>query len=215
MHRKIIEIKEIKPIGIKTRWANYQAEINFSDDPRFSRIAQIISSLKDASSLVEIASNQGFFANYLLENTHLLKIIATDYDVMAVDCMYKRNKKNKKLLPLVLDIVRINTIGGRQPIERRVSADIVIALAVTHHLILSQQIEMSYIFDNMAKLTKKYILIEFMPLGLSGITIKNPNLPSFYTKECFEENFKVNFELLSCETLEANRILYLGKLKSI
>jgi hypothetical protein len=209
---RLTNIANMKVCKRDTRWGNYQSEIDVKNNFRFNRIVEIISSLNDTSSLIEIAANQGLFANYLLNNTHLSRVIATDYDVAAVDYMFKENSKNVKLLSLVLDIVRPHGVGSRKPAYDRLKSDIVLALAVTHHLILSQNIDLNYIFFNLKKFTNKYILVEFMPKGLSDNVNQNLDVPIFYNEAWFLDEFKKHFEFISCEKLEDNRILYLGKI---
>lgn len=108
-------------------------------------------------------------------------------------------------------------------VYRNFKSDIVVALAITHHLLLTQGFKIDEIFHKINLFSNKYVYIEFMPLGLWGgnINIK-PNVPSWYTKEYFEEKFKNHFTLLKKVTLEshmikgkkeAHRILFVGKIK--
>ena len=132
----------------------------------FLRITELIKTkLQDASSLIELASNQGKFANYVLESTQIEKIIATDYDKNALDRIFQNNENREDVLPLVYDFVRPNNRSNTLKIDQRINADIVMALAVTHHLILTQDVSLGHIFKVLASLTNKYIIVEFMPLG--------------------------------------------------
>jgi hypothetical protein len=56
------------------------------------------------------------------------------------------------------------------------------------------------------------VLIEFMPLGLFDGT-STPPIPSWYSVDWFRSNFAKQFELLQEETLEENRILFVGRLR--
>ena len=59
--------------------------------------------------------------------------------------------------------------------------------------------------------TKKYIIVEFMPLGLwNGETA--PELPEWYTLDWFLDNLKKYFNILKIEQTEINRIAILGEL---
>ena len=88
------------------------------------------------------------------------------------------------------------------------------ALALTHHLILSHNIDIDYIFKSMRALTTKYIIIEFMPLGLyDGKTPTTPKVPPYYTAQWFRNNFEKYFFLITDEQLEVNRHLFVGKAK--
>jgi len=211
LYNKIRKLK--KPIE-KSAWYDYHNKINPATNERFLRIKEIINNFKDASSVIELASNQGKFSEFIYENTHIKKIIATDYDKEAVNIMYLNNKDRDNFLPLVYDVVRTNGRKYDEYIHNRIKSDIVIALALTHHLILTQKVPIEYIFRTMSRLTNKYIIIEFMPLGLYAGDINNiPEVPSYYTLEWFKNEFKKHFILILDEKLELNRHVFVGKLK--
>ncbi len=209
---------DIKKIDKKTEhsmWNDYHDSIDPSTNKRFLRVLDVIQDLKDAKSLIELASNQGKFAELILKKTTIKKVIATDYDKEAVNIMYLNNKNKDNFLPLLFDMVRTNGRKYDKFIHERIKSDIVVALAVTHHLILTQEISIDYIFKTLKKLTNKYIVIEFMPLGLYSGDINNiPKTPDFYTDIWFKDNFKKYFDLILDEKLEINRHLFVGKLKS-
>ena len=141
-------------------------------------------------------------------------IIATDYDEEAVDTMYLNNRNSTILVPLIYDFIRPNGRIFDKPIQDRIKSDIVMALALTHHLILSQNIDIDYIFKSMRALTYKYIIIEFMPLGLyDGKLYITPKVPPYYTTQWFRDNFEKYFFLITDEQLEVNRHLFVGKTK--
>ncbi|WP_124979077.1 hypothetical protein [Nonlabens xiamenensis] len=197
-------------------WKDYHNDKNPGQDPRFIRINEIINTeLKDASSLIELASNQGKFANFILENSQIDEIIATDYDRNALDHIYLRNQGRSDILPLVFDFVRPNNRSNTTNVLDRLNADVVMALAVTHHLILTQDVGLQHIFNVLSSLTKKYVVVEFMPLGLySGDLNTIPEIPDFYNLEWFTKNFKNNFDLILDEQLEVNRHVFVGQVRT-
>jgi hypothetical protein len=207
-------IKRIKTSEFDSYWKNYHTEINPKEEKRFVRIIDLINKkLPDARSLVELASNQGKFANFVLKETQIDTIIATDYDKNALDDIYVNNKNSRSILPLVYDFVRPN---GRQVdtnIEERITSDVVMALAVTHHLILTQEVNVSHLFKVLKTLTNKYVIIEFMPLGLySGDMDSIPPTPDFYTLAWFKKEFKTHFKHIFDEEVEVNRHVFVGEL---
>lgn len=209
-------INGLKSSNFDSYWKDYHNEIDPKTDHRFLTIANLIKTkFTDANSLIELASNQGKFANFVLENSQIQKVIATDYDKNAVDTMYKNYKDKNTILPLVYDFVRPNGRRVDKNIETRIKADVVMALAVTHHLVLTQEIPLRSIFKVMEQLTNKYVIVEFMPLGLySGEENSTPNLPEFYTLEWFKEEFSNTFEYIYDEKTEVNRHVFIGKIKA-
>jgi len=209
-------VNKIKQSNFESYWKEYHTNIDPERNNRFLRITDIIKTdLKDASSLVELASNQGKFANFVLENTQISELIATDYDKNALDEIYVNNKKKDNVLPLLYDFVRPNSRGCDIKMEQRIKGNIVMALAVTHHLILTQDIELEHIFKVLKAHTNKYVIIEFMPLGLySGDFDKTPPIPDYYTLNWFKDIFSKTFEHILDEELDVNRHVFVGKLKN-
>ena len=205
----------LKKSGFDSYWKNYHDEITPGKNARFLRLAELIDTkLTDAKTMIELASNQGKFANFVLENTHIEQMIATDYDKNALDHIYRNNKGSKKVLPLLYDFVRPNGRRIDTNIEERIKADVVMALAVTHHLVLTQDIPLQHTFKVMERLTNKYVIVEFMPLGLySGEENVTPTLPDFYTLDWFKGIFSDHFTYIHDEKLEKNRHVFIGEIK--
>ena len=209
-------INNLGKSDIDSYWKDYHNDKNPANDKRFLRIAELIKTqLSDANTLLELASNQGKFANFILETTQINKVIATDYDKNALDCIFVNNENRSDVLPLLYDFVRPNNRSNTLKIGERIQADIVMALAVTHHLLLTQDVSLDHIFSVLKSHTKKYIVVEFMPLGLySGDMNTIPPIPEYYTLEWFKKQFSENFEFIMDEEVAINRHLFVGKLKA-
>ena len=106
----------------------------------------------------------------------------------------------------LLDLTEVGQIDRSE----RFKSDIVIALALTHHLILAQNLRLQWIFEVLAAFTRKYVLIEFMPLGLGG---RRSSLPTWYTLEWFESEMERYFEILEVLHIDRKRIAILGRIK--
>lgn len=215
LNRSYKLIRQIKNSGFDSYWKDYHNEIDPESNKRFIRIANLIrDEFNDARSLLELASNQGKFANFVLENTQIKKVIATDYDKNALNKLYLNNRFKNNILPLVYDFVRPNGRSCDYKMENRIKADIVMALAVTHHLILSQDVELNHIFNVLKNHTEKYVVVEFMPLGLYSGSMENiPSVPEYYTLDWFKRTFSEHFNYCFDEEIDTNRHIFLGKLK--
>ena len=82
----------------------------------------------------------------------------------------------------------------------------VIALAVTYHLTLTQKYALGAVLETLAKFSRGYVLVEFMPLGLHNGT-GAPPLPVWYTADWFETGVQQAFDVIGKEVLEENRVL--------
>ena len=212
-------IDRIKNISIKryvTAWGNYHEEIDEIYErgdtyPRFERIAELIKEHK-INTVLELAGNAGTLSRVILEKTNVESVICTDNDEKAVDLMYLSFKNSGlQLTPAIFNFITSMSVSCEIPIHERFAADAVIALAVTHHLILTQKIPIDSILKTISMYTKKYVFIEFMPMGLyDGKHV--PTIPSWYTVDWFRISFKKYLRLIIEEQLEENRILFLGEL---
>ena len=73
---------------------------------------------------------------------------------------------------------------------------------------------LNHIFDTLEVLSNKYVVVEFMPLGLYFGDMDNiPPVPEYYTLEWFRNSFSERFEHMLDEEVAINRHLFVGKLK--
>lgn len=212
--------RRIKRTNLKlkgTQWGNYHDQfLNTGDQqqstPRFDRIAEIVKDL-GIKGILEVGGNQGLFSEILLEKGKASSIISTDYDEMAVNKMYLRlRNRNKPITPAVLDVV--NTISGNYGphVSERYRSEAVIALALTHHILLTQKIPLDKLISDLSLFCEQYLIIEYMPLGLyAGDMSKAPPLPDWYTEDFFRSTLEAQYEILLREQLEVNRIVFVGK----
>lgn len=209
---------------INTRWASYQSEYQVRDkdfkDERFEYVLDKIKAMK-VKSMTELAANMGSFSCFVADNTDIEKIVAIDYDENAVDQMFLLYKEDKlcqnKILPIVKDIMcpEINHVeypSEFSSAEGRFKSDLVVALAVTHHLLLSQNRELYVVLETIKKYTRRYCIIEFMPLGLWDGVHDTPEIPEWYTLEWFREGFRKHFRLIDEKKISDNRIVFVGEM---
>lgn len=206
----------------KSRWGEYYddcGEWKKSITPRFITLSEIVkNNCKDIESVWEWGGNEGVFAQLLLENIKSIRnYLVSDYDQNAIDNFYKRNK-NEKITPFVYDVMRDSLMADSQHnlscnedlIDQRFSSDLLVAMALTHHLILSQMINIDRLVDMCYRSTKRYLLIEFMPLGLYYENAEDEiDVPEFYTEEWFLNSFLRKFQLKTRVQTEPNRVAFL------
>lgn len=198
--------------GYHQNYLKEKDEVFYSD--RFKRILEIIKSKKDIETVIDLAGNEGLFSQLLYENiSNLKRIITTDYDENAIDFAYNKFKtlSTNKLHTVLLNFMYTPDMEGTQ---KRLRSDLVLALAVTHHLILTANYSLGAIFEKIRSYSNKYVMIEFMPLGLWSSKEENiPMVPDFYNLEWFRIEFNNYFELILEEKLERNRIIFFGMFK--
>lgn len=206
----IIDVSQIHKAVNTTEWCDYQDYKQPTQKyPRFSRITELIGEYcSDAKTVVDLAGNGGILSIILNKTQQFNHIFTIDYDGNAIDNAYSYFKEQS----VPIDSVYANVVFpfDANSFRKRIQSDLAIACAITHHLILRQNIPLYAIFEKFAAYCKKYLIIEFMPLGLwNGHDA--PPIPDWYTREWFRNTFSQYFELLHEEQLETNRIVFIGR----
>lgn len=206
----ITDISHIHQSGITTEWSDYQDYRQLTQKyPRFSRISELIQDFcPDANTVVDLAGNGGILSIILNETHQFSHVFNVDYDGNAIDKAYLFFKGQA----LPIDSVYANVVFPFDAVSfrERIKSDLAIACAITHHLILRQNVPLNAIFEKFSSYCMKYLVVEFMPLGLwDGLDA--PPIPVWYTREWFRNTFCQYFELLHEEQLEANRIVFIGR----
>jgi len=208
------KIKRITPPSIKTEWGEYHTSLYekniFADGTRFGLIIEQIKKL-NPQSVLEIAGNQGLLAKEISKFVDI--VICSDIDEKAVDKMYQLAKReNAKIYPMLLDFLSpINQnlyYADNLSVFKRLKSDVVLALALTHHLILTRKTPIENIFEALSLYTNKYLFIEFMPFGL-----RDGNIPSWYNINWFRKHFLEHYKLILEIPSEndGSRILFIGE----
>lgn len=209
------KIKSLKVDGI-SEWGDYHSRVGlYANDGNVnlsSRMEWVVNAVKDLSptTVLELAGNQGILSRALSKLPGLKQVICSDFDEKSIDQLLVRLSDTDKVHPACFDFMA--DLQGSLSADRakRLKSDIVIALAVTHHLILTQQYSIDSIFTALASYTNKYVIVEFMPLGLwDGKTA--PPLPDWYNEPWFVENMTKHFRIIKRVSLEDNRIAFVGE----
>ena len=207
-------IKRFNPPGLKSLWGEYhtvtETKDAFGKDSRFNIVLDLIKK-HNVTEVLEIGGNQGLFAREL--SAHVDRVICSDYDENAVDQMYIKSKNdNISISPVLLNFLhpfsRSTHFSEKVSTFNRFNSQAVIALALTHHLILTQKVPIDIIFEAIGRYNREYLFIEFMPNGVSKLPP-----PDWYTIDWFRDNFKRYYQLLDevITTEDKGRILFVGK----
>lgn len=196
-------------------WSDYQAAgLKSVSTSRFDQIVELVRRFQ-VSSIVELAGNQGWFSERLLREGAVRSAICTDADELSIDRAFERTKStNSSLCTAVLDFIfpMLNP-GELDAPASRFRADAVLALAVTHHLFLTQDMPVERVLKTIGAYARRLVFIEFMPLGLWNGEAA-PAVPEWYTIDWFKNAFTNEFTIIHEEMLEPNRYLFCGELRS-
>ena len=157
----------------------------------------------------------GIFSLALRMSKIARKVVCTDRDEAAIEYAYNLFKKRPEdCTAAIIDFLEENRSIKVPSVAERYRADVVVALALTHHLILSHGVGVTLLMRRIAAFCTRYAVVEFMPLGLwDGHSA--PPVPAWYSLDWFRRHFLMHFDLLCEEKLGDNRILLVGRKREL
>ncbi|MHB0976071.1 MAG: class I SAM-dependent methyltransferase [Candidatus Aquicultorales bacterium] len=203
-----------------TEWADYyEANNNYSSESLEHKRQLVIEFIDRAKpkTVWDLGANTGFFSR--LAGSQGIPTVAFDIDPAAVELDYRHVKKESEtnILPLVLDLTNPSPSTGWSLEERmsfldRGPVDMVMALALIHHLGISNNLPFEYIADFLSKICR-WLIIEFVPKEDSQVQkllANRTDIFDSYSRESFEVAFGAWFEIKDFRDVRASkRSLYL------
>ena len=164
------------------------------------------------ATVLDLGSNTGWFS--ILAARLGSRVVAVDLDEACIDALYLTAKREAlPILPLVVNLTApaadrtaiefpgepsLSLIGGSDPLypapNGRLRCEMVMALALVHHLVLGQGLSFENVAAIFAGLAKKYLCVEFVALDDKMIVSDPPFFPAYLSSpDSFEwyslENF--------------------------
>ncbi len=206
-----------KPSG--TEWADYYSTSNYSDgalEHKQRLVGQFLESLSPRS-VWDLGANTGMFSRLAAERG--IPTIAFDLDPAAVEIDYLECRKSgqRNLLPLLMDVTNPSPAIGwcneeRLALLQRGRADTALALALIHHLAISNNLPLSRIAAFFSGLCDSLIL-EFVPKSDSQVQrllATRDDIFGGYTQQSCEAEFGRYFEIREAVSISGSeRTLYL------
>ena len=210
------------PSPSATVWSEYdQTGESYSPEGLQAKEAFVIDSLDTChpKTLLDLGSNTGRYS--LIASRRGSRVVAVDSDVTCVDRLWKQASASRlDVQPLVVDLGRTSPSLGWENGEETAflqrtqeSFDMVIALAIVHHLMVRERIPIQSIVDQIARTTNRWALIEWVPpedpmfIRLAG---SNMSLYAKNQTAVFEESIERHFRMIRCfHHSSSKRIIYL------
>lgn len=206
-------------------WGKYYEEKILSGEYHNAKESIVKSMLQqvEGNALLDLGANDGFYS--FLAAKQNFEVLAADNDEQSINALYKKIKvqNTRNILPLCIDISNPSSSSGFSNNERdafgeRVKVDVVLALALVHHLVFGKNIPLELIAAYFSKLSPQ-LIIEFIPKEdeKTQQLIKNrKDIFKSYSKEEFEKIFQRYFSIeMQSEVANTNRLLYLMKIQNI
>ncbi len=152
-----------------TEWADYADHTSYGEDATAVKDDLVRRFLVAAGGSVvwDLGANTGRYSRIAAELGR--RVVAWDVDPAATERHYRLIRRDgiEGILPLVLDLANPSPGLGwageeRRSLERRADADVVLALALVHHLAIGRNVPLERIADYVARLAPA-LVIEFVP----------------------------------------------------
>jgi ribosomal protein L11 methylase PrmA len=214
-------IKSLQWKSGDTEWGDYYNATNY-DSESMQHKKELVSAFMDqispAPTLVQdLGANTGVFSRIAADKG--MNVLSQDIDPKAVEINYQLTKRNREhnILPMLVDLTNPSPALGwahseRMSLMQRGPVDVVMALALIHHLAISNHVplpDLARFFSRMGQ----YLLIEFVPRTDSQVRrllATREDVFEDYTQSHFENAFAHHFEQVQSQQIRGSeRTLYL------
>ena len=206
-----------------TEWGDYYDDIHYTDQSltHKKRVVGAFLDQLDVEVVWDLGANRGDFSQLAAQRG--MRVIAFDVDPVAVERNYLRcvEEGESRILPLITDLTNPSPALGwdhseRKSLAQRGPADVVMALALVHHLVIGNNVPFTRLAEYFGS-HARYLIIEFVPEDdpmAKRLMAARRDILADYTEASFREAFAVAFELIDEVGLESSpRRLFLYKRK--
>lgn len=218
-HHLECAIAALKWLPAGTEWSDYYGATGYSPQAmdHKKRLVEAYLSESKPTTVWDLGANTGVFSR--LSVARDIETIAFDCDPAAVEKNYRqvRERQETRMLPLCLDLTNPSPSIGwaneeRSSLIERGPAHLVLALALVHHLAISNNVPFSHMAAFLSQICR-VLIIEFVPKDDSQVQRLlrfREDVFSDYTQDCFETAFRGHFAILKrAPIVDTRRTLYL------
>ena len=211
MYRLVSSIK--RPIG-HTDWSKYESTHSY-EDMEFKEKESFVrrhAGARHRTMVWDIGCNTGHFSKICAEFAE--HVIAIDGDHDAIEQLYLREKshENSNILPLNMNLANLSPAQGwggveRKAFDKRSQPELVVCLALIHHIRFSANIPCSLFLDWLVSLQSE-IIIEFVDrsddMVIKLLTNKKEQYED-YSLKIFEGQVRERFEVIDSQDLKGGK----------
>lgn len=168
--------------------------------------------------VIDLGANNGRFS--ILSACYAGKVIAVESDHNCIEQLRQYITANKitNIETIIADITQPTAGVGwnnaeKEPLLKRLRCDMLLALALIHHLCISANIPLAFVAEMFARLTDRYALVEFIPRSdtkVHEMLCNREDIFYDYTEENFTVCFSRYFDIIKVETCaSSDRKLFL------
>lgn len=217
-------IRRLRWKPLDTEWGDYYDKTNYSEEAMQDK-ERILSGYLDELKprrVWDVGANTGRFSRIAASKGAF--VVAFDVDAAAVENNYRqcRREAESNLLPLFLDLANPSPAIGwnneeRPSVLQRGPTDTLIALALVHHLAVSNNVPFESIAESFARCCCT-LIIEFVPKEDSQVQrmlVTREDIFVDYNQHRFEKAFAKHFDIIAGATIRGSgRRLYMMSKRS-
>lgn len=211
-----VTVESLKWKSETSDWSDYESEHGYTPEAAGAKQEALGEMLQriQPRTVWDLGANTGVYSAVAAKAG--ARVVAIDSDHAAVDRHYRRTRQSDLILPLVIDLRNPSPSMGwahaeRQSLAERGPADVALALALLHHLVLGGGVPLPAVANWLASLCRAAV-VEFVPpddpqVGrlLAGRTERTHE----YSEAEFRRAFDVHFTLRERRPLPGSgRLLY-------
>ena len=200
-----------------SEWGDYKDFHNYSDADHTLKENFIREAVKaeKPKTVWDIGCNTGQFSRIAAAECE--QVIATDIDHVAVERFFLDKNTPTNILPLVQNVADPSPNWGwrnreRSDLQSRSQPDLVLCLALVHHVVITANIPLAEFIDWLANLTDS-LVIEYVSRAdekVKTLLRNKEDKYQDYSREFFENNLNRHYDILKqMEVNNGNRMLYL------
>ena len=147
-----------------TPWSGYTQPTEELTNNKQKVTAQLLDRLySDGMTLMDVGANEGWYSNFACGKGY--RVVSVEIDEQCMTKLYLQAKEtDSKILPLTFNFLK--PWRAQQPFVNavdRLKCDVVLGLAVVHHMVFSQKSTFPIIASRFNDFSKKYAIVEFPP----------------------------------------------------
>ncbi len=205
-----------------SHWGDYRTTCTYTEADRRAKVefvTAVLGAHRDPKLVLDLGANDGEYSRVAAR--HAQYVVAVESDHSVTDTLYRRLRDDgeRRILPLVMDLADPSPGGGWRSRERaafadRADADVVLALALVHHLAIGRNVPLRQVVDWLAGLGRD-LVVEFVapedPMAQRLLANKPAGMFGEYHRDGFEQVLGERFTVARrLELPSGTRTLYYG-----
>lgn len=213
-------VEKLPEKDVQTEWGDYYQDTNYSDDAMSEKekiVARLAEKYLSGEKMVhDLGANTGRFSHIV--SRFAQAVVAHDIDEMAVERHHRGLKMSKStnVLPLILDLSNPTADIGwdlreRSSFHERANGSAALALAIIHHLCISNNVPLLKLAEFFSGIFNK-LIIEFVPKDDSQVQrllATREDIFDEYDQTNFERIFSQYFDIQErCAVSGSTRVVF-------